>query len=223
MTLLKDRDRAQLRTVFEETIVQPVELALFTDDQQCPGCDVAHDLLTEVAALHSQITLRQYELARDTIRAAELGVDKAPGLAILGGADATDYGIRFYGVPSGYEFSSLIEAIRLVGSGDAELQPATRAFLDQLTTPLHLQVFVTPTCPYCPKAVVLAHRLAYSSPMISADMVEVMEFPELGARYEVMGVPRTVIADAVYFEGALPESQLPQQLKAALEVIGAAP
>jgi hypothetical protein len=102
----------------------------------------------------------------------------------------------------------MLEAIRMVGSDQIELQPATRAFLADLTVPLHLQVFVTPSCPYCPRAVTLAHRLAYASPLIIADAVEVTEFPELGARYRVMGVPRTMIDELVSVEGAAPEGQL---------------
>jgi glutaredoxin-like protein len=129
----------------------------------------------------------------------------------------TDYGIRFYGIPSGYEFTSLLESILLVGSGDSELDKNTMAFLDSLDQPLHLQVFVTPSCPYCPQAVVLAHRLAFASDKVTADMVEVTEFPEMGERYNVMGVPRTVINENTYIEGAAPESMLLAKLKVALK------
>jgi alkyl hydroperoxide reductase subunit AhpF len=96
----------------------------------------------------------------------------------------------------------------MVGSDEVELQPATGQFLAELDAPLHLQVFVTPSCPYCPRAVVLAHRLAYASPHVTADAVEVTEFPELGERYQVMGVPRTMIDELVSVEGAVPESML---------------
>jgi glutaredoxin-like protein len=127
---------------------------------------------------------------------------------VFGGTEGYDYGIRFYGIPSGYEFASLLEAIRLVGSDEVDLQPAMRQFLEGLTAPLHLQVFVTPSCPYCPRAVVLAHRLAYASPHVTADAVEVAEFPELGERYHVMSVPQTMIDDLVSVEGAVPEGML---------------
>jgi len=134
---------------------------------------------------------------------------------VLGGAESQDYGIRFYGIPSGYEFASLLEAIRMVGSDEVELQPATRQFLAELAAPLHLQVFVTPSCPYCPRAVMLAHRLAYVSAHVTADAVEVTEFPDLGDRYQVMGVPRTVIDEVVHVEGAVPEGTLLAKLIAA--------
>ncbi len=220
MTLLKDSDRARVREVFTNDLKRDVKLTLFVTPDGCETCDVVRALLSEVAELSDRLALEVYDLDAEAERAAQLGIDKAPGFAVLGEHD-TDYGIRFYGLPSGYEFTSLMEAIRTVGGAGATLQPVTQRFLEGLTTPLHLQVFVTPTCPYCPQSVVLAHRLAYASPLITADMVEVMEFPELGDRYEVMGVPRTVISDVTYFEGALPESMLPAQLQAAVDTLNA--
>lgn len=59
---------------------------------------------------------------------------------------------------------------------------------------------------------VLAHKLALSSELITADMVEAMEFPELANHYQVYGVPRTVINDVVHIEGAVPEEMLIDQL-----------
>lgn len=77
---------------------------------------------------------------------------------------------------------------------------------------MKLQVFVTPTCPYCPRAVVLAYRLALASPQISAEGVEVTEFPDLGDRFAVMGVPKTVIDELIHIEGAVPEGVMLEKL-----------
>jgi len=118
----------------------------------------------------------------------------------------TDYGLRFYGIPSGYEFTSLIEDIVDVSRGEAELTDDTRAILARITEPVHLQVFVTPTCPYCPAAVRIAHKLAIASDKIRADMIESVEFPHLASKYAVYGVPRTVINEDTHLEGAAPES-----------------
>ena len=106
------------------------------------------------------------------------------------GVCAEDFGVRFYGIPSGYEFASLLQAIRTVASGQPQLAEETLEFLRQLEEPVHIQVFVTPTCPYCPGSVILGHYMAVASPMIQADMVEATEFPHLSMKYEVMGVPR---------------------------------
>jgi len=216
MTLLNDKDRAAVRTQLEQTLTHPVALALVVADRDCDLCELTRELLEEVGGLHPKLRVTVYDLKRDAVRVAQLGIDKVPAIAVLDGESASDYGIRFYGIPSGYEFATLLEAIRMAGSGVAELQPATRAFLGELHEPLHLQVFVTPSCPYCPRAAVLAHRLAYASPQITADVVEVSEFPELGERYHVMGVPRTVIGEHVFVEGAAPEGMLVGKLEEAL-------
>ncbi len=216
MALLNDKDRKIVREQLDEGLKRPVTMAFFTSKEHCELCDVTGELVEEVAGIHSLLRVEKYDLEADAARAAELGVDKAPAIVILGGEEAQNYGVRFYGIPGGYEFVTLLEALRMVGSDTAELQPATRSFLNELKQPLHLQVFVTPGCPYCPRAGVLAHRLAYASPLITADVVEVTEFPELGERYAVMGVPRTVISDVVHIEGAAPESMVVGKLREAL-------
>jgi glutaredoxin-like protein len=127
-----------------------------------------------------------------------------------------DYGIRFYGIPSGYEFSSIIEDIVDVSRGDSGLQPATREALAAVSEPVHFQVFITPTCPYCPQAVRLAHKFAMESEQIRADMVEAIEFPHLSNKYGVYGVPRTVINESVHQEGAVPEPLLLAKLQEAV-------
>jgi glutaredoxin-like protein len=216
MALLNDKDRKIVREQLDEGLKRPVTMAFFSSRENCELCDVTGELVEEVAGIHSLLRVEKYDLEADAARAVELGVDKAPAIVILGGAEEQNYGVRFYGIPSGYEFVTLLEALRMVGSDTVELQPATHHFLSELNRPMHLQVFVTPGCPYCPRAGVLAHRLAYASPLITADVVEVTEFPELGERYEVMGVPRTVIDDVVHIEGAAPEGMVVGKLREAL-------
>ena len=118
---------------------------------------------------------------------------------------AKDYGIRFYGIPSGYEFNTLIEDIVAVSNHEHGLSDDTVARLSDLEQPVHMQVFVTPTCPYCPGAVRVAHAMAMASDWITADMIESVEFPQLANKHGVYGVPRTVINDETSFEGAAPE------------------
>lgn len=220
MALIDTKDADAVRQELDAALARPVTLAVFTSDDSCEYCDLTHELLTELTGLHSSLVLRTYDLYRDAERATALGVDKAPAIVVLGGEEETDYGIRYYGLPSGYEFATLLQAIRIVGTDQAPVQPATQAFLAELTQPLHLQVFVTPGCPYCPRAAVLAYTLAHASPHITADTIEVSEFPELGDRYQVMGVPRTVIGEVVHVEGAAPEGMLLGKLREALRAAG---
>jgi len=200
------------------TAVQsPVTLHMFTQEFECGYCKETRQILEEVAELSDQVSLQVSDLVEDKDLADSFRINKIPAVAVLG-EDGKDYGIRFYGIPSGYEFTSLLEAIILVGSGAVSLSDKARAFLEGLEEPLHLQVFVTPTCPYCPRAVVLAHHLAYASEKVTADMIEVTEFPHLGYRYNVMGVPRTVINEDTYIEGAAPEELLLEKLNAAVRL-----
>ncbi len=191
----------------------PVRLVMFTQEFECEYCKETRQLVEEIAALSDQVTAEVYNFVTDKEKAEQFGVDKIPAIAVIG---AQDYGVRFYGLPSGYEFVSLLEAIKTVASGQTQLNAATLDVLRGLDRPVHLQVFVTPTCPYCQASVILAHQMAVASPQVRADMVEAMEFPQLALQYQVMGVPRTVINETVHVEGAVPEEVVLQKLQEAL-------
>ena len=142
----------------------------------------------------------------DTARAAEFGIEDIPALVLL--RNGEDSRIRFLGAPSGYEFMSLVDAVLLAGTSDSGLSPQTRTVIaERVHEPLELLVFVTPTCPHCPRAVTLAHRLAVESPHIRATCVEATEFMDLSRRYRVNGVPKTVVNGRIEMLGALPEDQ----------------
>jgi glutaredoxin-like protein len=208
MTLIKEKDRAVLRDEFAKLHI-PVKLMMFTQQHECDYCRDTRTLAEEIATLSEHITLEVHDFVEDAKLAETYGVDKIPALNITRGGDAPkDYGIRYFGIPSGYEFSSLIEDIVMVGTGETGLMPETKEIVAKITSPLHFQVFVTPTCPYCPPAVRLAHQLAMENDLITADMVEAIEFPHLSMKYQVQGVPRTVVNENVHIEGAVPEAML---------------
>lgn len=216
MGLINDNDRDLLRVEFLK-LVHPVKLVLFVKDDECEYCADSRRLLEELARLSPKISVETYNLKTDAAKAAEFQIDRAPAIAVTNGKD---YGIRYFGIPAGYEFGSLVDDILDVSKGESGLAETTKEALAKLAEPLHFQVFVTPTCPYCPRAVRLAHKMALESDLVRADMIEATEFPELAEKYEVMGVPRVVINDTHYFEGALPEAQF---LQAALQSLEANP
>ena len=217
MSLLRDEDRRQIRKEFE-ALTAPVKLIVFTQEHECQYCAETRQIAEEVATLSDRIELEVYDLLADEEKAAAYGIDKLPALIVMrGGDEPKDYGIRFFGIPSGYEFGTLIEDIRMVSSGDSGLSEATRRQVAELQTPVHFQVFVTPTCPYCPRAVLLAHQLAMESELIRGDMVEAIEFPHLSMKYQVQGVPRTVINETVHLEGAMPEAMVMARLQEAVQ------
>jgi glutaredoxin-like protein len=212
MKYLNKKVIKELEEAFKE-LKNNVTLKFFTQEMECRFCKDTHGLLEEVGDLSAKIKLEVYDFLKDTAEAKKHGVDKIPATVVLADEDKN---IKFYGIPSGYEFGSLIEAIKLVSGDESPLSEDTKKFLDSLGKEVHLQVFVTPTCPYCPGAVILAHQMAHYSPRVKADMIEATEFPELSAKYQVMGVPRTVINETEFQEGAAPESMLIEKIKAVL-------
>jgi alkyl hydroperoxide reductase subunit AhpF len=141
MALLKDKDRDALKDQFKK-LTGPVKLVMFTQAMECPYCEMTSQIVTEVAGLSDKISAEFHDFVADQALAAQLGVDKIPAILVQG---ARDYGIRFYGIPSGYEFTSLIESIKDASEGTTSLSAETKAALAGLTKPLHIQVFSTPT------------------------------------------------------------------------------
>jgi len=142
MPLIGPKDADFLKKEFADKLVAPVRLVMFTQEFECQYCRETRQLVEEIAALSDKIDAEVYDFVTDKEKADEYNVDKIPAIAVLG---AKDYGVRFYGIPSGYEFTSLIEDIIAVSEGDSGLAAPTREAIAQLTQPVHIQVFITPT------------------------------------------------------------------------------
>ena len=218
--VLDEQITRQLKQAFD-AMEQPVQVLLFGSKENCDTCKETQQLLEEVTALSDQVELSIYDVDEDPETASRFSVTYAPGIIIAARdkADVKNLGIQFSGIPSGHEFSTLINDILMVSRRDSGLDAKTREFLKNLDQPLHLQVFVTPTCPYCPRAVLLAHQMAMENPMmIRAEGVEATEFPELANRFNVRGVPQTVInSGAGSVVGAVPQQNLMAEIRRALQ------
>lgn len=190
-----------------------VKLTVFTDKENCEYCEQIVQLLDEVAATSDQVVVEKFEIHDDAEQAEALNVKRAPVTIIRG---ERDYGMRFYGIPSGYEFSTLLHSITRASEGTSELDEQTKSYLEGLTQPVNLQVFVTPTCPYCPRAAVLAMEMALLSDQVNADVIESAEFPNLANQYNVMGVPLTVVNDRERVEGAAPPHMIVDAIRKAV-------
>lgn len=141
MPILSPSDAAHVRGMLAD-LPGPVRLVFFTQTLNCETCEPTKQILGELAELSGQITIEEHNLLLEGALATDLGIDRAPAIAVMG---AQDYGIRFLGIPSGYEFMSLLDAIQVVSAGDSGLNDASRAMLAAIEAPLALQVFVTPT------------------------------------------------------------------------------
>ena len=205
MALLSEQDRAVVSGHLA-AIKTPVTILFFTQTIDAPDTVlVARQVLDEVVSLNDQISLEEVNFVLDRERAAQFGIEGIPAVALLRGGEDTR--IRFLGAPAGYEFMSLVEALILAGTGDSGLTAESKALIaENVTGPTDILVFVTPSCPHCPRAVTLAHRMAVESSMIRATCVEATEFLDLAQRYRVTGVPKTVVNGTIEMLGALPES-----------------
>ena len=218
--VLNDQIVKQISEAFAE-IQEPVHVLYFGSKDNCDYCAETKQLLEEVTAINDKLELSIYDIKENQDVAAKFNVTNAPGIVIAAkdGSEVTDLGVQYSGIPSGHEFSTLINDILIVSKRDSGLSEKTREFLKNLDKPLHLQVFVTPTCPYCPRAVLLAHQMAMENPqMIRAEGVEATEFPELANRFNVRGVPQTVInSGAGMVVGAVPEQNLVAEIMRAIQ------
>jgi alkyl hydroperoxide reductase subunit AhpF len=133
--------------LFATRVIHPIELNYFTNKDKCETCEEAVQLFGELAELFDRISFSTHDIAEHSQLARQYNVQNSPALVICArDQDKTiDYGIRFLGIPSGYEFSSLIQAIGMVSTGDSGLKPETRKELEALQVPLQIKVFVTPT------------------------------------------------------------------------------
>ena len=151
---------------------------------------------------NEHVTLETLNLVLDKEKAAEYGVDRVP--AVIVAAPGRDR-IRYYGAPLGNELPTLLDAVDMAATGETRLTEQSRAQLKTLTKPVHVQVFFTPNCVYCPQMISLANQAAIESPLVTSVAIDATEFPDLVRRYNVNGVPKTVINDTVELMGAAPE------------------
>ncbi len=207
MSLISPSDQSRLREEFAQ-MTRPVRLVFFTQTLDGEACLQARQILDELPPLSDLITIDEVNFVLEGERAQQYGIDRVPAIALVGQDEAgveRDSHIRFLGTPAGYEFVSVVRAVLLVGGVPSQLSDASRARLAAVDKPVTMHVFSTPTCPHCPRAINLAHEMAWANPNITAYAVEVTEYPDLARRYHVSGVPKTVVDDRIEILGALPE------------------
>ncbi len=202
MGMIPDDKKELLKADFNTKLDNSVKIVMFTQEIECGSCAGTKELIQEIAALNGKLSVEIYDFVADAAKAKEYGVDKIPALAIVG---AKDYGVRIYGLPYGYELQTLIDAIINVSKGKTDLSAKTKEILADVKSPVHIQVFVSLTCPHCPVAAAVAHKLAIESDMVKADVISTSEFPDLAMKYNVIGVPKVVINEKVDFVGAFNE------------------
>lgn len=150
MAILSAQNQAEIKNIFND-LSGDVHLSFFTQrdspiiipGQECPTCKDTRLLLEEVTALSEKLHLEVHEITLDGDVAREHAIDHIPALVMT--ADGVKGKVRYFGLPSGYEFSVLLGSLVDVSKGQVDLSPETVTALDELDKDLHFQVFVTPT------------------------------------------------------------------------------
>ena len=196
--ILNDIQKEQIKKQIEK-LTGDVELIVFTQENECLLCKDTRELILDLGTLSPKIKTKVYDFVKNGDEDIKYNIKRIPAIAIVGNKD---YGIRYYGMPAGYEFPVIVDDIIDVSRGATSLPDSVKKRLSEIKKPVHLQIFVSPTCPFCPRAARMAHQLAIESEFIRSDVIEMIEFPYLVQKYGVMSVPHIVINEDTAFVGA---------------------
>jgi len=214
LPIIAENDKKDLKRRFQKDLKKGVVIRLFTQTASiltipgrpaCPLCPQTQQLMDEVVALSPKLKLEVFDIHNQVAEARKYGVERIPGIVLGTNGEPN---IKFYGIPSGYEFATFVDAIVDLSKGVSRLGVEMRKALRKVNLPVHLQVFITPTCPHCPRAAALAYAAAMENPLVKADVIEAQEFPALSQRYSIRTVPLTVINNAVTIIGAVSENEM---------------
>lgn len=200
--VIPDEIKQQVKEEFS-SIKQKVIFKIFKKNPENPYSIDTIDLIKGVVEISDFLSLEVYDIDADKELAAKYQIEMTP--AILIHSEQNEWPFKFYGIPAGYEFSALIEAIKYVGTGETGLAEQLKKQAESITSPKDIKVFVTSSCPYCSTAVLTAFQLAIANPkFITSQMIEASNFIELSTKFSVRTVPKIVINDTISFEGPLP-------------------
>ena len=212
MPLLKQQDTDAVQKRFGVELKRDVSLTLYTQmsigglfipGRECRSCAAAQQMLEEVAALSPKLSLEIVDYYANETDAKSRGIDRIPATII----DGEGHGgrVRYYGLPSGFEFSVLLDSIIAASTTRRPLQMTTRRSLKELKDDVRIQVFVTPDGQHCPAVARVAHDMAMESSRVVADVIDIQEYPQLLQAYGIRNVPTTVVNESVRFSGPVTE------------------
>jgi glutaredoxin-like protein len=210
---MDEATREQVREMFE-TLENDVIIHLFTEGEKCLYCNDTRDLVKLVAELSDTIKILEHKGPLDTDLAKKLGVTHHPAIVLEG---KEEYKIKFYGIPAGHEFGAFIGSIIDVSHGTPSLPQEIVEDINSIDKPIHIRVFVTPQCPYCPGMTRLAFGAAMINPLIDAEVFESLEMQQEAVKYQVFGVPKTIFNETTSVEGLTPPEMFVEKLFESIE------
>ncbi len=151
MQILQDKEREAIQNRLDAELKSDVGLTLFTQanigglfipGRECRSCQPTQQLLEEVVELSPKLHLEVVDYYANQADAQSRGVDKIPATIVAG--DNHEDRVKYYGLPSGFEFAVLLDSLIAASARRGPLQLETRRRLKQLREDVHIQVFVTP-------------------------------------------------------------------------------
>ena len=216
-SLIQDQTKTQLKRTFRKYLKAEVELRLFTQrpspitvpGRECRYCAETQQMLEDLAALSPKISLEVIDIFAQPELAKDEDISRVPALAFGPQGEAK---LRFFGIPGGYQLSVIVENIKTMSREVSPLSMATRKGLREINQPVHIQVFVTPTDTECPPVARLAHALALENENITADVIEIEEFPALAQQYGIRAVPITIVNEITQIAGLTSEQEFVEKI-----------
>jgi glutaredoxin-like protein len=212
MTLIKEEDKQFLQSEFKKYMRDDIDLVVFTSESEdCQYCNEVVQICEELSETSEKINVRKFVFEKEPDKAKVYGVTKYPAVLVTKHGE-TSGRIKYYGIPSGYEFGSVIEDIKMVSTNEAKISSKAMDIISKIDRPMNIKVFVTTSCPYCPRAVGTAHKFALANSNISGEMIEAGEFSSDATEFGVSSVPHIVINGDVQFVGARSDEEFAQFL-----------
>ena len=202
MALFDVKVQNQLKEILKN-MKDNVKILNFTQSIECPMCKETRAFAEEIATLSEKLSVIVYDQIADKDMIQKYGVERIPAIVLLD-SEGKDRGVKFYGLPGGYEINSFLGSIIELSGRREELPADILARIKKIDKDVHIQVFVGLGCPHCPAAVSVAHRLAMENSRIKGDMLDSANFVHLSQKYNVTGVPKIIINEKYELMGAHP-------------------
>jgi len=202
MGLFEVKVQNQLKEILKN-MKDNVKIINFTQEFECSMCRDTRNFAEEIASLSDKLSVIVYDQIADKDMVLKYGVERIPAIVLLDN-EGKDHGVKFYGLPGGYEINSFLGSIIEMSGRRENLPENILSRIKKIDTDVHIEVFVGLGCPHCPAAVSVAHRLAMENSRIKGDMIDSNNFIYLSQKYNVTGVPKIIINGKHELMGAHP-------------------
>jgi glutaredoxin-like protein len=204
MNLIDDSTKEEVRKNLSQ-MKEDVEILFFESEGQFTN--EIKQLLSEISEINSKVKISFHNVGDE--KSKYYDINEGPVLKILSKHLKGDF--RFYGIPSGYEFATLLYILNVASNG--EINGPLVDVSKKINNDIKLEVFLSPTCPHCPSSAIVAFKLAMLNEKVKAHVYEVMEFPQKAQKYKVSGIPKTIINEGKYeYIGGLPEDMASKEI-----------